>query len=58
MIEGALILLAGIIIGAAATLGAVLYLPKARDEPGADDKYEKYRDDITGLLSRKPRKAG
>ena len=52
MIEGALILFTGIIIGAAATLGAVFYLPKKQHEEPKENKYERYRNEH-GLLSRK-----
>jgi hypothetical protein len=48
MIEGALILFAGMIIGAAAALGAIFRLPKRAQKDG----YEKYRNK-DGLLSRK-----
>jgi hypothetical protein len=54
MITGALILLAGIVIGVAATLGAVFYLPKKRPAQ-KEDKYDRYRNEH-GLLTRRAAK--
>lgn len=52
MIEGALILFAGIVIGIAATLGAVFYLPKSKSKFEAKSKFDKYRN-TDGLYSTK-----
>lgn len=52
MIEGALILFAGIIVGVAATLGAVFFLPKITADHNAESKFDKYRN-TDGLYSAK-----
>lgn len=52
MVEGALILLAGIIIGIAAALGVVFFLPKITADHNVESKFDKYRN-TDGLYSAK-----
>ena len=56
MIEGALIFLAGMIIGGGIVYAALTYLPRDIAQP-EETKYDKYRN-ADGLLSRKQVKAG
>lgn len=52
MIEGALIFLAGIIIGVTATVGVAYFSPERGQK---EDKYDRYRNEH-GLLTRRAAK--